>query len=116
MQSEFGGEFRTFTNFINDLGIIHRLTCSHRSHQDGNVERKHRNIIEMGLALLAHASLTLMYWDHSFTEVVYLINRLPIYTLNKLISPYHALFKCILVALVVLNNRKRNQILTVLKK
>lgn len=36
------------------------------SEQNGLVERKHRQIIEMGLALLAQASLPLSYWMDAF--------------------------------------------------
>lgn len=52
-QSVFGGEFRPFTKYLNDLGIDHKLTCSHTFHQNGIVERKHKNIVEMWLTLLA---------------------------------------------------------------
>jgi hypothetical protein len=31
----------------------------------------------MGLALLAHASMPLKYWDEALLAVVYLINRIP---------------------------------------
>lgn len=73
-QSDWGGELRPFTNHLAELGIIHMLTCPHTSHQNGTVERKHRQIVEMGLTLLSHASMPLTYWDHSF---IHLINRLP---------------------------------------
>lgn len=47
VQSDWGGEFRTFTRFLTDLGIQYRLTCPHTSHQNGTVERKHRKIVEI---------------------------------------------------------------------
>jgi hypothetical protein len=50
--------------------------------QNGDVERKHHHIVEMGLALLAHASMPLKYWDEAFLAVTYLIN----YTPTKLLS------------------------------
>lgn len=56
-QSNFGGEFMPFTSYLKELGIIHRLTCPHTSHQNGIVERKHRHILEMGLTFLAHAAM-----------------------------------------------------------
>lgn len=46
----------------------------------------------MGLTLLAHASMPLTYWDHSFTTSVYLISRLPTLALPTYISPYQALY------------------------
>jgi histone deacetylase 1/2 len=93
LHSDWGGEFRPFTELLNKLGIQHRLTCPHTSHQNGTVERKHRQIVEMGLTLLSHASMLLKYWDHSFTQAVYLINRLPSNALPKFNSPHHALFQ-----------------------
>lgn len=92
IQSDFGGEFRPFTKFLNELSVIHKLTCPHTSHQNGTVERKHRQIVEMGLTLLAQASLPLDLWDHSFTTYVYLINCLPTSAHSNFSSPYLALY------------------------
>ncbi|PNX89556.1 retrovirus-related Pol polyprotein from transposon TNT 1-94, partial [Trifolium pratense] len=92
VQSDWGGEFRPFTAMLNTLGIQHRLTCPHTSHQNGTVERKHRQIVEMGLTLLSQASLPLHFWDHSFTHAVHLINKLPSSALSSFKSPHHALF------------------------
>jgi histone deacetylase 1/2 len=93
LQSDWGGEFRPFTSMLNELGIQHRLTCPHTSHQNGTVERKHRQIVEMGLTLLSHASLPLKFWDHSFTQAVCLINKLPSSAIPQFKSPHHALYK-----------------------
>lgn len=78
IQSDFGGEFRTFTKLLNEQGILHRLTCSHTCHQNGTVERKHKQIVDMCLSLLVHAFMPINFWDHRFTTAVYLINKLPI--------------------------------------
>ena len=40
-------------------------------------EQKHRHIVEVGLALLAHASIPLKYWEDAFVAATYLINRTP---------------------------------------
>lgn len=45
--------------------------------QNGSVERKHWHIVEVGLSLLAHASMPLKFWDEAFITAVFLINRLP---------------------------------------
>jgi len=92
LQTDWGGEFRPFTNFLKDLGIIHRLICPHTHHQNGVVERKHRHVVELGLTLLSQASLPLSYWDYAFLIDVYLINRLPIAALHFQV-PYTVLFK-----------------------
>ena len=62
VQSDWGGEFRPFTKFLNDLGILHRLICPHTHHQNGVVERKHRHILELGLTLLSQANMPLHHW------------------------------------------------------
>ena len=82
IQTDGGGEFRPFTQFLTNLGITHRLSCPHTHHQNGSVERKHRHIVETGLTLLANAKLPLYYWDHAFLTATYLINRLPSPTPN----------------------------------
>ena len=90
VQTDGGGEFRPFTKYLNELGILHRFTCPHAHHQNGSVERKHRHIVETGLTLLAQAKMPLKFWDHAFLTATYLINRLPSHTLqNK--SPFFLL-------------------------
>lgn len=53
------------------------MSCPHAHQQNGSAERKHRHIVEVGLSLLAHASMPLKFWDEAFLTAVYLINRLP---------------------------------------
>lgn len=77
---------------MTELGIVHRFTCPYTSHQNGAVERKHRQVTEMGLTLLSHANLPLRFWDHAFTNAILLINRLPTTGLPTFISPYQALY------------------------
>ncbi|KAI5406543.1 hypothetical protein KIW84_053034 [Lathyrus oleraceus] len=58
----------------------------------GRAERKHKNIIEFGLTLLAQAKMPLSYWWEAFSTAVYLINMLPSsVTQNE--NPYSLLFK-----------------------
>lgn len=54
-------------------------------------ERRHRHIVETGLSLLTHASMSLSYWTYAFATTVYLINRMPTPTLH-LSSPCEKLF------------------------
>nr|KYP75335.1 Retrovirus-related Pol polyprotein from transposon TNT 1-94 [Cajanus cajan] len=77
IQTDWGGEFRSFTSYLAQNGIQHRLICPHTHHQNGIVERKHRHIVELGLTMLAQAHLPMQFWDHAFLTSVYLINRLP---------------------------------------
>lgn len=59
------------------MGISHQVSCPHAHQQNGAAERKHRHIVEVGLTLLAHASMPLKFWDEAFLTAVFLINRLP---------------------------------------
>ena len=91
VQSDWGGEYRPFSKYLPDLGIMHRLICPHRHHQNGVVERKHRHIVETALTMLSQASMTLDYWDHAVISSVYLINRLPSSAIQNEV-PYQRLF------------------------
>jgi histone deacetylase 1/2 len=66
IQSDWGGEYHRLHNYFQRTGISHRVSCPHTSQQNGITERKHRDIVETGLALLAHSSLPVRYWDEAF--------------------------------------------------
>ncbi|CAL1404706.1 unnamed protein product [Linum trigynum] len=59
--------------------------------QNGCAERKHRHIVNNGLALLHHSSVPLKYWPLAFDTACYLINRTPTPLLAH-DSPFHFLF------------------------
>jgi hypothetical protein len=61
IQSDWGGEYRSLSTYIANCGISHRVFCPHTHQQNGAVERKHRHIVETGLALLYHASIPLRF-------------------------------------------------------
>ena len=91
LQTDWGGEFRPFKGFLSSLGIIHRHPCPHVHEQNGLVERKHRHIVENGLALLAQSSLPFRFWEEAFSTAVYLCNRLPTPVLSHK-SPFEVLY------------------------
>ena len=78
MQTDWGGEYQRLSSFFERIGITHHVSCPHAHQQNGSAERKHRHIVEVGLSLLAHAFMPLMFWDEAFLIAVYLINRIPI--------------------------------------
>jgi histone deacetylase 1/2 len=77
MQSDWGGEYERFNSFFRNIRITHLVSCPHTHQQNGAAECKHRHIVEMGLALLANASMPLKYWDQALLAAVYLINITP---------------------------------------
>ena len=91
VQSNWGGEYRPFHTLLQSLGISHRVSCPHTHQQNGKIERKHRHIVETGLALLSHAKVPLQFWEDAFSTACYLINRLPTPVLRNN-SPIHTLF------------------------
>lgn len=95
VQTDWGGEFRSFTNSLRDNGIIHRLICLHAHPQNGTVERKHHHIVEMERTLLAQASMPLKFWEDAFVTSVFLINRLPSIASKDDTTPLQKLFSTI---------------------
>nr|KYP34572.1 Retrovirus-related Pol polyprotein from transposon TNT 1-94 [Cajanus cajan] len=91
IQTDWGGEFRSFTSYLAQHGIHHRIICPHTHHQNGVVECKHRHIVELGLTLLAQAQLSMSFWDYAFLTSVYLINRLPSSSIQQDV-PFQKLF------------------------
>lgn len=77
LQTDCGKEYIAFSKYLSEHGIIHRFSCPYTHEQNGSAERKHRHITEVGLTLLANASMPLNYWGEAFLIVVYIINRLP---------------------------------------
>jgi uncharacterized membrane protein YgcG len=61
VQSDWGGEYERLNSHFRSVGISHQVSCPHTHQQNGAAERKHRHIVEMGLALLAHACMPLKY-------------------------------------------------------
>ncbi|KAH9744437.1 retrovirus-related pol polyprotein from transposon RE2 [Citrus sinensis] len=91
VQTDWGGEFKSFSSLLTASGIHFRHPCPHIHHQNGKIERKHRHIVDIGLTLLAQSNLPLTFWWNAFHTAVFLINRLPTPVLNN-VSPYFKLF------------------------
>ena len=84
-------EYRRLLPTLQNLGIDFRHPCPYVHQQNGKVERKHRSIVDIGLTLLARASMHLKSWWEAFQSTVYLLNQLltPILDNN---SPFEKLF------------------------
>jgi hypothetical protein len=91
VQSNWGGEYCSLSKLLQNMGITHRLSCPHTHQQNGTVERKHRHIVETGLALMSHTHVPLHFWDDAFQTACYLINCLPTPILKNA-SPIETLF------------------------
>ena len=92
-QSDGGSEFvnHTVRKIFEENGTFHRFSCPHTPQQNGRAERKHRHIVETGLAMLFNAHVPTSFWVDAFTSATYIINRVPTPLLaNK--SPFQILF------------------------
>lgn len=83
LQSDWGGEYEKLNSFFQNLGISHHVSYAHAHQQNGSAERKYRHIVEVGLALLAGASMPLKFWDEAFLTAVHIINMLPSRVINN---------------------------------
>jgi len=82
LQTDWGGEYQKLNSFFQRIGVSHRVSCPHTHQQNGAAERKHRHIVEVGLALLSCTSMPMKFWDEAFLTATYLINRLPSAVIN----------------------------------
>ncbi|PKU78410.1 Retrovirus-related Pol polyprotein from transposon TNT 1-94 [Dendrobium catenatum] len=92
LQTDGGGEFmsNTFTAYLQDNGIHHKISCPHTPEQNGVAERKHRHVIELTRTLLHASNMPNEFWSDAVATAIHLINRIPNkHTSN--ISPYQIL-------------------------
>ena len=61
LQSDMGGEYQSFIDFVKEQGVEFRHSCPYTSVQNGRAERKHRHIVETRLTLLAQAHMPLKF-------------------------------------------------------
>ena len=64
VRSDNGLEFDDYNSkkYFIKRGIIHQISIVDRPQQNGVVERKHRHLVEISLALRLHSGLSLDYW------------------------------------------------------
>ena len=71
---------------------MHQTSYVNRPQQNGRVERKHRNILEMARALRFQAGMLIYFWGDCVHAAVHIINRLPNLVLHFL-TPYEIPYK-----------------------
>jgi hypothetical protein len=72
--------------------IQFHISCPYTPQHNRLVERKHRQIVELGLASMFHARIPSQYWHDIFESVVFTINSIPSSSLD-FSTPYHTLFQ-----------------------
>jgi hypothetical protein len=68
------------------------ITCPYNPEQNGIVERKHRQIMKLGLTTMLHSSIPTHYWPEIFECVTFVLNSLPS-SLISFLTPYTVLFQ-----------------------
>lgn len=81
----------SFAHLFNFSGIMHQVSCLYTLEQNGLVERKHHHLLETTKTLLKTASLSYKFWLEVLYAAVYLINRMPSYSINHK-TPYQLLY------------------------
>lgn len=72
LQTNNAREFLYFHSTLDKFGIKHCHVCLHTHQQMGNIERRHKHIVDTGLTQLNNAKTPLEFWDYSFMVVAYL--------------------------------------------
>ena len=90
IRSDNGPEFAMST-FYNSKGIIHQTSCVETPQQNGRVERKHQDILNIARALLFQANLPKKFWSFAVNHAVFIMNRVPTRILKHK-SPYQCMF------------------------
>ncbi|CAN1303399.1 Retrovirus-related Pol polyprotein from transposon RE2 [Linum perenne] len=90
IRSDQGKKFH-MTDYFNEQGIIHQMSCVQTPEQNARVERKHENILNVARSLKFQSGLSLEHWSDCILHAVYLINRISTPILQNQ-SPYEKLF------------------------
>lgn len=89
IRSDNGPEF-ALPSFYASKGIVHQCSCVETPQQNGQVERKHQDILNIARALLFQSCLPKFFWSYAVLHATYLMNRVPSAVLKDR-TPYEVL-------------------------
>ncbi|KAI7936927.1 hypothetical protein MJO28_015826 [Puccinia striiformis f. sp. tritici] len=78
IRSDNGGEFisNKFNLFLQKLHIRHEMSVPYKHHQNGNVERTNRTLLDMARTFLIHAKLPNSLWLLALRQAAFIFNRI----------------------------------------
>ena len=79
-------------DFFATNGVIHQKSVSYSPQQNGRLERKHQQLLQIARSFMSQSGLPIKFWGHSILMATYVINLLPTKVLNWE-TPYKRLFK-----------------------
>ena len=91
VRTDNGTEFTCMSAYFLEHGMVHQTSCRDSPQQNGQVERKHRHILNVARALRFQANLPVEFWGECVLTAGYLINRTPSSLLGNR-TPYKILF------------------------
>jgi transposase InsO family protein len=80
LRTDRGGEFtsKEFSDYCTGDGIKWQLTAPYSPQQNGVVERRNGTVMATTRSLLKAKNLPSWFWGEAIITVVYLLNRVPI--------------------------------------
>ncbi|CAI7930894.1 unnamed protein product [Closterium sp. NIES-54] len=93
LRSDRGGEFlgKAFTNFVEDKGIVHDLTCPYTPQQNGMTKREMRTAVESVRTMLLHMGVQHHSWHLALRQAIWVRNCLERSTPPLGTTPYQLL-------------------------
>jgi len=91
LRSDNDIEFAFMDYFFQNHEIVHETSCTRAPQQNGQVERKHKHILNVACALRFQGDLPIKFWGKFVLTARYFINRTPSIVLNGK-NPYEMLY------------------------
>lgn len=83
LRTENGTEFTCSTPYVLEHDILHQNSMVNGPQQNGRVEPKYRQILNVALVLLFQANLPTCFWGECVLTAAHLINQTPTSVLNE---------------------------------
>lgn len=90
LRSDNGPKF-LLTLFYDSIGMVHQKSCVESPHQNGMVERKHQDLLNVGRVFLYQYNLLKTFWSYVVSCAGLVINRVNTPLLNHK-SPYRLIY------------------------